>query len=367
MLVKTVAKSRHMTVGWLLCLPKVGGGEGYFMRHQTIHRTTAQGSLRPFRLHLSGISVWLVTISLLVLGCNKKTETQALDAVAWVGGRPVLTPALESEMKRQSMGGLAADKEKILGELVELEAAYGKAITSGFIERPEVQRAIRLLVAERLRASIPSEITVESGKIAEERARALYAANPRRFLKAESWNAAWIRLETPRKATAEKKAEVLQRALSLKGRAEKECRLLTHFGPLAASVSADQSTRYRGGELGWMTLAQMEARMDPLVVAALRQLEKPGVVSEPVVAADGVYLIKLMARRPEELRPFDEVRPQLDHEMAQRVRQERETRWSRWCLDGVEVRVEAERLAQVVEPAPATNNPAPPAPMTVPQ
>ena len=333
------------------------------MGHNTIHRV----ALRALHGFSAQIPVWLLTIGLLVSGCQKKSESPTPDAVAWVGERPVLAAALESELKRQSMGGMAADKEKVMGELVELEAAYGKAINSGFIDRPEVQRAIRLLVAERLRASIPSEMTAESGKIAEERARALYAANPRRFLKAESWNAAWIRLETSRKATEEKKTEALQRALALKGRAETECRLLTHFGPLAASVSADQATRYRGGELGWMTLAQMEARMDPLVVAALRQLEKPGVVSEPVVAADGVYLIKLMARRPEELRPFDEVRPQLDHEMAQRARQERETRWSRWCLEGVEVRVVAERLARVVEPAPATNNPVPPAPMTAPQ
>lgn len=333
------------------------------MGQTTIHRL----SLKNLHGFSGQIPVWLLTIGLLVSGCQKKSESPTPDAVAWVGERPVLAAALESELKRQSMGGMAADKEKVMGELVELEAAYGKAINSGFIDRPEVQRAIRLLVAERLRASIPSEMTAESGKIAEERARALYAANPRRFLKAESWNAAWIRLETPRKATEEKKTEALQRALALKGRAETECRLLTHFGPLAASVSADQATRYRGGELGWMTLAQMEARMDPLVVAALRQLEKPGVVSEPVVAADGVYLIKLMARRPEELRPFDEVRPQLDHEMAQRARQERETRWSRWCLEGVEVRVVAERLARVVEPAPSTNNPAPPAPMTAPQ
>jgi hypothetical protein len=278
----------------------------------------------------------------------------------------VLASALESELKRQSMQGMAADRKKVMGELVELEAAYGKAISSGFIDQPEVQRAIRLLVADRLRTSLPQEATDESGT-AEQRARALYSANPRRFIKAESWNAAWIRLEMPGKATDEKKAEVLERARSLKARAEKEYGQLPHFGPLAASVSADQTTRYRGGELGWMTLAQMEARMDPLVVAALRQLEKPGVVSEPVVAADGVYLIKLMARRPEELRPFDEVRPQLDHEMAQRARQERETRWSRWCLEGVEVRWVPERLERVAQPSPDTNTPSPPAPMTAPR
>lgn len=144
---------------------------------------------------------------------------------------------------------------------------------------------------------------------------------------------------------------------------------MPHFGALAASVSADQATRFRGGELGWMTAAQMEARMDPAVVAAVLRLESPGVVAEPVVAADGIYLLKLMARRPAQLRPFDEVRPQLDHELALNDRRDRDARWSRWAREGVEVRLVPERLARIAVPAVRTNDaPVPtPAPMETPR
>ena len=298
-------------------------------------------------------------------GCRREAPPGTPDAVAWVGGRPVLASALESELRRRSGGGQAVDRDQVLAELVELEAAYGKAVASGFVDEPEVQRAIRLLVADRLREAKSGELAGDTG-MGEERARALYAATTNRFVRPEAWNVAWIRVEAPRKATEEKKAQAMERARALKRRAEKECAGMPHFGPVAAEASADASTRYRGGELGWMTMAQMESRLDGAVVAAVRGMGAAGAVSEPVLAEDGIYLVKLMGRRPAQLRSFDEVRPQLDHELATRARREREERWSRWCREGVEVRVEAERLARVEAPRAGTNGPTPPGPMRAP-
>lgn len=333
-------------------------------------RTRQPGPGHTFRFPPAFALPVFLAVLILVPGCRKSADQaeKSPDAVAWVGGRPLPALALEAELQRRSAGGLAEDKRKVLDELVELEAAYGKAIESGFVDQPEIQRAIRLLVVDRLRASRAPEPAADPGS-AESRARAMYETNSQRFMRAETWNVAWIRVESPRKATPEKKAEALARARELRARAEKECRQLPHFGPLAASSSADQSSRFRGGELGWMTTAQMQSRMDPAVVEAVLRLKTPGVVPDPVVGEDGIYLLKLMARRPAQLRPFDEVRPQLDHELAMRARQDRDERWSRWCREGVEVRLVPERLARIEVPAAGTNHAAPkaPAPMGTPR
>ena len=45
-------------------------------------------------------------------------------------------------------------------------------------------------------------------------------------------------------------------------------------------------------------------------------MTKPGDISPPVETSEGIYLIKLMGRREEEPRPFDEVRPQIQTELA---------------------------------------------------
>ncbi len=315
-----------------------------------------------------GLGAWALAgwmVLAVCVGCRREAPPGTPDAVAWVGGRPVLATALEAELRRRSGGGQAVDRDRVLAELVELEAAYGKAVASGFVDEPEVQRAIRLLVADRLREAKSGELAGDTG-MGEERARALYAGNTNRFVRPEAWNVAWIRVEAPRKATEEKKAQAMERARALKRRAEKECAGMPHFGAVAAEVSADASTRYRGGELGWMTMAQMESRLDGAVVAAVRGMGTAGAVSEPVLAEDGIYLVKLMGRRPAQLRSFDEVRPQLDHELATRARREREERWSRWCREGVEVRVMSDRLARVEVPRPGTNGPTPPGPMKAP-
>ncbi len=282
-----------------------------------------------------------------------------------VGGRPVLASALESELKRRSGGGLAADKDRVLSELIDLEAAYAKAMASGFLDSPEIQRAIRVLVAERMKESHAGELQADPG-IGEERARALYLANTNRFVRPAAWNVAVIHVEVPRKATPDRKAAFMERARALRARVARECATMSHFGPVAAEVSADQSTRYRGGELGWQTMEQMKSRLDPEVATAALQLSAAGVLSEPVVASDGIYLLKLMGRRGPQLRPFDEVRAELDHELALRARGEREARWSRWVRDGLSVAVLHERLAKVEVPTTETNRPGPPAPMRSP-
>ena len=308
---------------------------------------------------------WLLLALATAVGACRRDQPAAPDAVAMVGGRPVLASALESELKRRSGGGLAVDKDRVLSELIDLEAAYAKALASGFLDTPEIQRAIRVLVAERMRESHAEELVGDTG-MGEERARALYLANTNRFVRPAAWNVAMIKVEGARKASPEKKAAWLEQARALRARAAKECAAMSHFGPVAAEVSADQSTRYRGGELGWQTMEQMQSRLDPEVATAALQLSAPGDLSEPVVASDGIYLLKLMGRRGAQLRPFDEVRAQLDHELALRARGEREARWSRWVRDGLSVAVLHERLAKVEVPTAGTNRPAPPAPMKAP-
>ncbi len=321
------------------------------------------GSIGVPAPRLRFVSMLLAVAS--VVGACRRETTADPDAVAMVGGRPVLATALEAELRRRSGGGLMVDKDKVLSELIDLEAAYGKAMASGFLDSPEIQRAIRVLVAERMKESHAGELQADPG-IGEERARALYLANTNRFVRPAAWNVAVIKVEVPRKATPDRKAAFMELARALRARAAKECAAMSHFGPVAAEVSVDQSTRYRGGELGWQTEEQMQSRLHPEVASAALQLSAPGDLSEPVVASDGIYLLKLMGRRGPQLRPFDEVRAELDHELALRARGEREARWSRWVREGLSVAVLHERLAKVEVPTAGTNRPAPPAPMKAP-
>lgn len=309
-----------------------------------------------------GLSLCLVLTVL--TGCRRQPDTTVTDpVVAEVGGRPIHASRLALEMKRRSGDGrLPVDRDSILQDLIDLEAAYAKASSSGFLDSPEIQQAIRLMVVERFRGQWEQEHPMPP-PLSEDRLRESYARQTNRFVRPESINLAMIRLESSRKATPEKRAEVVAKAAALADRTRRELGPLSHFGPVAAESSADQPTRYRGGELGWMTASQLRERLPAAVVSAAQALGDPGSLSDPIPTDDGVFLLRLMGRRPAALRPIDEVRPQIEHELMREARTDADRRWSGESRSGLDVTLHREALEKVPLPKPASETPPAPGPM----
>ncbi len=80
---------------------------------------------------------------------------------------------------------------------------------------------------------------------------------------------------------------------------------------LAREHSDDPRTREQGGELPWLALTGQSGGFDP-AVAALEVGELSGVVETPV----GLHLIRLEDRKPERIRPLDEVRQEIANRLA---------------------------------------------------
>lgn len=271
----------------------------------------------------------------------------------------VTVERLQAEVDRRARAlGSRPDVQEVLQELIDQEAAHQKAVRSGFMERPETQQAIRALVVGQYLQSREQEVQITNA-VTPEVARGYYDLNRARFMRPPAVNAAAIRLEWRRHATAEKQAEALAAARAMRERAVAEASTQGNFGKLATEHSTDQATRYRGGEMGWMTREQAKLRLPEAAVAELFRLSKAGEVSEPVVTDLGIYLLKLSGTRGEELRPFDEVRPQIEHELARQRQADREARLRELVRAGLTVRVNEEQVARIVPaaPAPVANQP----------
>jgi hypothetical protein len=321
------------------------------------------GARVPARLG-SGRGLLGLVALVLAAGCGRgpsHATHSGSNVVVTIEGIPIGAAQLEAEYGRTGGSGPAgSDKEKLLASLIDRETAYLKAIRSGFLETPEIQQAVRALVVARYRESREGEIP-QVEKVTEEQVRAVYAAGTPRFLRPAAFNLALLKLEFPQKADEEHRSAALRRAVQLRDRARTECQGLSHFGPLAAEFSVDQGTRYRGGEQGWMNVSEAGSRLPDAVAQAAATLTQPGQISDPIAASDGIYLLKLIGRRPEQLRPFDEVRPRIEHELALAARAEREARWRSWCREGLDIRIHADELARVpIPPAAQSPVPAPP-------
>lgn len=120
-----------------------------------------------------------------------------------------------------------------------------------------------------------------------------------------------IRLEANADADAQKaaleKAQQVRAELMAAG---------ADFSEIAKRESQDPGSRAAGGDLGWLS----RGLTDPEFEAALFAMPAAG-ISEPVKSAEGWHLIQLREIRPEVVKPFEDVRAELQSEL---VNEERE-------------------------------------------
>jgi len=311
---------------------------------------------------LVGLVAWL-----LISGCGSEEPSKPSSdpVVAEVDGRVIRSSRLEWEVRRRSGDARnRVDPRMVLDEMVDLEAAYSKASRSGFLETPEMTRAMMLMVVQRYREQ-REQLHPAVPALDAERVSEVYRSQSDRFTRPPMVNLAVIRVEIPRKAAPEKRFEALAKSSALIDRAHRELPGIGNFGSLAAEVSSDQSTRYRGGELGWISIEELSKRLPPEVAKAGLSLAKEGEISAPVAAEDGFYLLRLVGRRGPILRPLDEVRPQIEHELILESKRRSERAWAEESRSGLRIRIDEEVLGRVKQPIPAPP-PAPPRPMLQP-
>jgi parvulin-like peptidyl-prolyl isomerase len=194
--------------------------------------------------------------------------------------------------------------------------------------------------------------------------RQRYQDELQRHVRPEAVSVAVLRLEWHPKATEEKKAESLAAANQLRARAQQQA-LPGGFGALAEAHSTHQSTRYKGGELGWQTRAQLDALLgDPALVNAALALQQPGEISQPLPGRDGLHLFKLIGRRFAQSVPFEERRAAIQHQLSIERQREREARVVREAQQGLAVTMNRE-LAATFKPV-KTNTIVPPPAMPKP-
>lgn len=89
------------------------------------------------------------------------------------------------------------------------------------------------------------------------------------------------------------------------------------FDKLAAEFSQDAATARQGGDLGFVGKGVLDKVVEE-VLFALQPAAVNGAVSEPVRAADGFHILKLVEVQPAHTKSFDEVRRLLESDYRQR-------------------------------------------------
>ena len=206
-----------------------------------------------------------------------------------------------------SRGALLSRPENVQRQLQDLyvrRALAAEAERSGLDKDSLIaaqlrQARERVLSDARLaaidRAATPAEDVVAAA------ARDIYRATPEKFSAPAQTRARHILISRSEDGKAREKAEAL--LAQIKGGAS--------FDELARKESADLATASKGGDLGWIGAGTVVKEFED----ALSALKTPGELSPVVETQFGFHVIRLDERRAAGVRPFEEVRPEIEREI----------------------------------------------------
>ena len=292
---------------------------------------------------------------------NTVTSGQAADAtlavdpsqaVAIVAGEPITVQAFTAEMKRRASlvsFESASEKQALLDEMIRFQAVVAKALAAGYDKDPEIQATLRRLIASKYERE-QLEPKLAKLTVTEEEVKQQYEANLASYTVPERSRAALVFLEFPSRATDAQKAAVVKKAEHALAEAKAQPATATAFGPLATNYSDDASSKYVGGEVGWLVKGEKGYRWDAAVTDAIFLLAKPGDTTPLVRTARGVYIARLVEKAGGAARPLERVKGAIEHEILQAKRDKVAAEFDKQLREAAGITVNREVLASVKAP-----------------
>ena len=215
--------------------------------------------------------------------------------------------------------------------------------------RLEHERLLAALRIEAVEAAAGREFDARQSQN-EARAHELYLADRKKFETPEQVEASHILFDLRRHPGDEgRKLAEDARAKLVAG---------ADFSALARRLSEDPSVAQNGGNIGYFSRGEM----DPAFTDAAFALKHPGDISEPVLSTFGWHIIRLDARKPPGIKPFEAVKDQILADMREKyVAQRRQElldsitrdpamKVDQAAVDGLYVRPDPEAALRALQP-----------------
>jgi peptidyl-prolyl cis-trans isomerase C len=296
---------------------------------------------------------WLA-VGTLLAACRPSPVDLPADSVAQIGTRVVSTAEFTEELRRRGVSA-ANDEEaarlrrEVLEALVDEESMVQRATASGLDREPEVQRRIRRLLAQEYR-----ERTLGKADPApsEDELRNWYNAHVEEFMEPPQTRGQLISIRLPRKSGDELRQAARQRLTEARAAIEASLKPEELFAESARTISDDPGTRRQGGDTGWILPGRL-TRWPDAVNTALLALRDQEPLSPILETPDGLYLLRLTERKPARVRPFEEVRPRVEHRVMAMLKERREREFIATARAAVHVRENTAALGAVQVPVSA--------------
>jgi parvulin-like peptidyl-prolyl isomerase len=300
----------------------------------------------------------VVTACLAVISSPSRADEHHLPAgvVAIVGDKIITAAQFRETLLRADRGeDLLEGKKLLMTEMVHQELLYAAAVREGYGQRPEIREAMRRLVIARYREdmleSLLKRIVVTDKEVAD-----FYREHGAEFSTPAMRRSAVIEIRIPAKATPEHRAELRGRAEKARSEAGAFTPATLSFATVAVNYSDDQASRYRGGEIGWLTREQRNSRWDGVVKEAIFSLDVPGMVSPILTTAEAYYVVKFMEIKKSAPLTLNEVAEQIRRRLNEKKKEQVTDEFYATLRKEVPVTINEQLLAEMELPARKVNS-----------
>jgi parvulin-like peptidyl-prolyl isomerase len=307
---------------------------------------------------------------LALTGCRQQKPPPAPpEEIARVGDASINRDAFQALLNMRAHGpsnrfATLSAKEALLDELIRREAVFARAKAAGFDQRPDMKESIKRLIAAKFQDEQMRQWGTDKPSVSEQEIQQYYQQHTEKYATAATVRGAILLLKISPLAEAGKREQLMAKAQSLLAQARAAAP--PDFARLVEANSEDQATRYRAGDIGWVSRETRAWELEPAVIEALFALQKPGDFAPLVPTKKGVYIVKLLDAHPAGMRPLAEVKEAIAYTLGKQKQEQREQEFFAAMKAGLDIRINRP-LLETIRPAPAPDQTPPTAPGAVAQ
>jgi peptidyl-prolyl cis-trans isomerase C len=313
-----------------------------------------ESSYPVFVMKLLGGLLWTALLGL--ASCGDSSSTLPEDVLARSGGEVLTVAAFADAMSRRGVrteGAREALLEEMLLDLRILHAAR----LAGLEKDPEIVAAHRALLISTYRQQ-QGLLTPSSAEVSEEEMQQYFNDHPQEFQIPSRIRVAMIFVAVPEMGGPRSRKKARERITQVREEAQKIVHSTEspHFGHLAANYSDHQSSRYQGGDLGFVS--PVDERLPNSVFEATISLE-PNSLSEIIETDEGFYLTRLIEKTIASTLPYQQAAPTIRTKLQTAANQKREDTFAR-SMQSLPVTVERSRATALPLPTAVAASPSGP-------
>lgn len=248
-------------------------------------------------------------------------EAEVDPVVLKVGDRTILLSELQGQLDYwvESGSALPVSAEQFVERYTERAIALEKARELGLDQDPALRSQWESMLIGRLRA-IEMEAALAEVIVASDDVEAYYQENIANYTREAQARVALLYLPYAVKGESAR-AAVHQRLEEARAKAAELAEGSRGFGPLAPKYSDEATSRFKGGDVGWMQAGRGSYRWPEPVVQTAFRLTTVGEISSVIETEEGAYLIMLMDSRPAKVQPLEAVSTSIHRELTAQARE----------------------------------------------